>query len=105
MALFPSTKIQFSCIVSAVVTFSVGFFRQPFVFLSYLRCLEKQQRLAQKVGLVSAVLVMSNIMLAYFNSLIKYQKKRAEFANIVDLDEIAYNEPPHQDLHCLPSSL
>ena len=29
----------------------------------------------------------------------------AEFANSVDLDEVAYNEPPHLDLHCLPSSL
>ena len=29
----------------------------------------------------------------------------SEFANSVDLDEVAHNEPPHQDLHCLPSSL
>ena len=29
----------------------------------------------------------------------------AEFANSVDLDEVANNEPPHLDLHCLPSSL
>ena len=26
-----------------------------------------------------------------------------ESANRVDLDELAHNEPPHQDLHCLPS--
>ena len=26
-------------------------------------------------------------------------------ANSVDLDEVAHDEPPHQDLHCLPSSL
>ena len=25
--------------------------------------------------------------------------------NSVDLDEVAHNEPPHSDLHCLPSSL
>ena len=31
--------------------------------------------------------------------------KIAEFANSVGLDEVAHNEPPHQDLHCLPSSL
>ena len=31
--------------------------------------------------------------------------KTAEFANSVDLDEVAHNELPHQDLHCLPSSL
>ena len=30
--------------------------------------------------------------------------KIAEFANSVDLDEVAHNEPPHQDLHGLPSS-
>ena len=29
----------------------------------------------------------------------------AEFANSVDLDEVAHNEPLHLDLHCLPSSL
>ena len=33
------------------------------------------------------------------------EAKIAEFANSVDLDEVAHNEPPHQDLHCLPSSL
>ena len=31
--------------------------------------------------------------------------KIAEFANSVDPDEVAHNEPPHLDLHCLPSSL
>ena len=29
----------------------------------------------------------------------------AEFANSLDLDEVAQNEPLHLDLHCLPSSL
>ena len=33
------------------------------------------------------------------------ETKIAEFANSVDLDEVAQNEPPHLDLHCLPSSL
>ena len=28
----------------------------------------------------------------------------AEFANSVDLDEVAHVEPPHLDLHYLPSS-
>ena len=28
-----------------------------------------------------------------------------EFENNVDLDEVAQNEPPHLDIHCLPSSL
>ena len=31
--------------------------------------------------------------------------KIAEFVNSVDLDEVAHNEPPHLDRHCLPSSL
>ena len=31
--------------------------------------------------------------------------KIAEFANSVDLDEVAHNEPPHLDLHCLPCCL
>ena len=33
------------------------------------------------------------------------ETKIAKFANSVDLDEVAHNEPPHLDLHCLPSSL
>ena len=33
------------------------------------------------------------------------ETKIAEFANSVDLDEVAHDEPPHQDLHYLPSSL
>ena len=35
----------------------------------------------------------------------KLTDKIAEFAHSVDLDEVAHNEPPHLDLHCLPSSL
>ena len=31
--------------------------------------------------------------------------KIAEFANSVDLDEVALNEPSHLDLHCLLSSV
>ena len=31
--------------------------------------------------------------------------KIAEIANSVDLDEAAHNEPPHLNLHFLPSSL
>ena len=27
-----------------------------------------------------------------------------EFANSVNLDEVAHNEPPHLDLRCLPCS-
>ena len=33
------------------------------------------------------------------------KKKTAKFANRVDSDEGAHYEPPHQDLHCLPSSV
>ena len=33
------------------------------------------------------------------------ETKIAQFENSVDLDEVAHNEPPHLDLHCLPCSL
>ena len=33
------------------------------------------------------------------------ETKLAEFANSVDLDEVAHNEPPRLDLHYLLSSL
>ena len=36
----------------------------------------------------------------------KYQRQKiAELANSVDLDEVAHNEPPHLDIHCLLPSL
>ena len=31
--------------------------------------------------------------------------KILEFANSIDPDEVAHDEPPHLDLHCLPCSL
>ena len=31
--------------------------------------------------------------------------KIVDFSNNVDPDEVAHNEPPHLDLHCLSSSL
>ena len=39
-----------------------------------------------------------------FNNSLTTSDEKAEFANSVDLDEVAHNEPPHLDLHCLPSS-
>ena len=33
------------------------------------------------------------------------KRKIAEFANSIDFDEMAHNEPPHLDLHCLLSCL
>ena len=40
----------------------------------------------------------------YFNSLTT-RDEIADFANSVDLDQVAHNEPPLLDLHCLPFSL
>ena len=31
--------------------------------------------------------------------------KTADLTNSIDPDEVAHYEPPHQDLHCLSSSL
>ena len=33
------------------------------------------------------------------------EMKTVDFENSVDPDDAAHNEPPHQDLHCLSSSL
>ena len=41
----------------------------------------------------------------FFGALKAPEMNIAEFANSVDFDEVAHNEPPHQDLHSLPSSL
>ena len=39
-----------------------------------------------------------------FNSLSTVpETKIAKFAHSIDLDEVAHNEPPHLDLHCLNS--
>ena len=45
-----------------------------------------------------------SIQIGMFNSLTT-SDENTEFANSVDLDEMAHNEPPHLDLRCLPSSL
>ena len=48
----------------------------------------------------------STVMRDYPSRLLQVpEAKIAEFANSVDLDEVAHNEPPHLDLHWLPSSL
>ena len=39
-----------------------------------------------------------------FNSLVQ-ETIIAEFANTIDLGEVAHDEPPHLDQHCVPSSL
>ena len=39
------------------------------------------------------------------NLTLKVSEKIVAFANSVDPDEVAHNEPPYQDLHCFPSSL
>ena len=46
----------------------------------------------------------------WLKSFVNIETKISEFANSVDLKEVAHNEqahnePPHLDLHCLPSSL
>ena len=33
------------------------------------------------------------------------EMQKDEFANNDDLNEVAHDEPPHLDLHCLPSGL
>ena len=44
-------------------------------------------------------------VLKLFLCILTGKLKRVVFANSVDPDEVAHNEPPHLDLHCLPSSL
>ena len=53
---------------------------------------------------------LTNISVNYGTEIVKLFKyvpgtKIAEFSNSVDLTEVAHNEPPHLDIHCLLSSL
>ena len=41
----------------------------------------------------------------WINSLTIPETKIAKFAPSIDLDEVAHDEPPHLELHCLPSRL
>ena len=50
-------------------------------------------------------IIFLHILIVPVLSLQLPEMKIAEFANSVDLDEVAHNEPPHLDLRCLPSSL
>ena len=45
------------------------------------------------------------LLTIFVDNSLSTRDKIAEFANSVDLDEVAHNEPPHLDLLCLPSSL
>ena len=76
-------------------------------------CSQSSSEITSKCIRASAVL--SGMVLSHYIVMPLYQVKLltlylpvtkiAEFANSVDLDEVAHNEPPHLDLHCLPSSL
>ena len=46
--------------------------------------------------------VIASVVLKSLND---QKAKIVEFANSVDPDEVAHNEPPHLDLQCLPSCL
>ena len=53
---------------------------------------------------------VNNISVNYGTEIVKLFKcvpgtKITEFSNSVDLNEVAHNEPPHLDIHCLLSSL
>ena len=47
---------------------------------------------------------MRDCLLEKSLTLLVSETKITEFANRVDLDEVAHHEPPHLDLHCLSSS-
>ena len=49
-----------------------------------------------KVNLLQYVIIINTLSARDENN---------EFANSIDLDEVAHNEPPHLDLHFLPFSL
>ena len=46
--------------------------------------------------------IITGISYIFFH---EQEMKIAAFAISEDLDEVAHHEPPHLDLHCLPSSL
>ena len=48
---------------------------------------------------------MVSTAVLYYLTLISPKMKTIEFADSVDLGEVAHHEPPHLDLHCLPSGL
>ena len=51
---------------------------------------------------ISVVTCRAVLFILKINFLSTTETKIAEFANSVDLDEVAHNEPPHLDLHCCP---
>ena len=57
------------------------------------------------MGLVPWLAKMLLLGQIYVLTLQVPEKKMAEFADSEDLDVMAHNEPPHIDLHYLPSSL
>ena len=55
------------------------------------------------MGALPGEATLINFLFAFLLSGVP-EMKMTELANNVDLDEVAQNEPPHLDLHCLPSS-
>ena len=55
--------------------------------------------------LVNVKIFLGPMILPNIINSLRLETKVAEIVNSVDLDEVAHNEPPQLDLHCLPSSL
>ena len=49
--------------------------------------------------------ILRQFLQRVWNSTLSASDEIVEFTNIVDLDEVAHHELPHQDLHCLSSGL
>ena len=61
---------------------------------SMYSCLDTVSRI-REISIMAVVLICSLTLSAL-------QAETTLFANSVDPDEMAHNEPSHQDLHCLP---
>ena len=67
---------------------------------------KKKNKKKKSQSCKSSVMLLPFIPFICFVPFLKVpETKIGEFANSVDLDEVAHDEPPHLDLHCLPSSL
>ena len=65
----------------------------------------KKRKYELSVICIKLTLIVPGVKIAEFANSIDLDEVAHDEPNCVDLDEVAHDEPPHPDLHCLPSSL
>ena len=87
--------------ILAFISKTVDIFVSTSYAYSMLAVLYKSRKYLRTFGTIN--LMPQNTIVEKSLKTLNASDEIAEFANNVDLDEVAHDEPPHLELHCLPS--